>query len=64
MCLYWGVHSLESRLVRESAEALLQFVVQWGIENGTLRSGNRIVVVGRTNWLGEGHDLIMVHVVP
>ncbi len=64
MCLYWGVHSLESKLVRQSADALLQYVVQWGLENNTLRSGNRVVVVGRTNWLGVGQDLMMVHEVP
>jgi len=64
MCLYWGVHSLESKLVRQSADALLQYVVQWGLENKTLKSGNRVIVVGRTNWLGEGQDLMMVHEVP
>ena len=64
MSLYWGVHSLKSRLVRQSAEVLLQYVVRWGLENHTLQSGNRVVVVGRTNWLGDGHDLMMVHIVP
>lgn len=64
MCLYWGVHPLESRLVRQSPDALLQYVVHWGLENNTLRPGNRVVVVGRTNWLGEGQDLMMVHEVP
>lgn len=64
MCLYWGVTPILSRLVRQSADALLQFVVQWGTQNNLLRSGSRIVVVGHTNWLGESHDLMMVHVVP
>lgn len=64
MCLYWGVHSLESTLVRQSADALLQYVVQWGLENHTLQKGNRVVVVGRTNWLGRGQDLMMVYEVP
>ena len=64
ICLYWGVTSVQSKLVRQSADALLQHVVQWGIDNDILRSGHKIVVVGHTNWLGEGHDLMMVHVVP
>jgi len=64
MCLYWGVQSLESKLVRKSADALLQYVVEWGLENNVLRSGNRVVVVGRTNWLDAGQDLMMVHEVP
>ncbi|MEQ9410167.1 MAG: pyruvate kinase [Fuerstiella sp.] len=64
LCLYWGVTSIQSRLVRQSADALLQFVVQWGVENNVLRSGHKIIVIGHTNWLGSGHDLMMVHVVP
>ncbi|APZ94103.1 pyruvate kinase [Fuerstiella marisgermanici] len=64
MCLFWGVTSIQSKLVRQSADALLQYVVQWGLENRVLKSGHKIVVVGHTNWLGEGHDLMMVHVVP
>ena len=64
LCLYWGVTSIQSKLVRQSADALLQYVVQWGLDRGVLKSGSKIVVVGHTNWLGEGHDLMMVHVVP
>lgn len=64
LCLYWGVTAVQSKLVRQSADALLQFVVQWGMENNVLDSGHTIVVVGHTNWLGDGHDLMMVHVVP
>ncbi len=64
MCLYWGVHSLKSAIVRQPAEALLQYVVQWGMKHRTLKSGSRVIVVGRTDWLGDGHDLMMVHEVP
>lgn len=65
LCLYWGVTCVESKLVRQSADALLQFVVQWGLDNGILKTGNKIVVVGHANWIGGGgHDLLMVHEVP
>ncbi|MEZ6127559.1 MAG: pyruvate kinase [Planctomycetaceae bacterium] len=64
LCLYWGVTGIQSKLVRQSADALLQFVVQWGLDNEILKSGHTIVVVGHTNWLGGGRDLMMVHVVP
>ena len=64
LCLYWGVTSIQSKLVRQSADALLQYVVQWGIDNDILQPGHKIIVVGHTNWLGGGHDLMMVHVVP
>lgn len=63
-CLYWGVTPVYSKVVRQSADALLQFVVDWGLENRVLKPGHQIVVVGHTNWLGDGHDLIAVHEVP
>lgn len=64
MCLYWGVTPVLSDVVQQSADALLQFVIQWGTQRNLLHSGSRIVVVGHTSWLGEHHDLMMVHVVP
>lgn len=64
LCIYWGVTGIQSKLVRQSADALLQYVVQWGLDNNILKSGNKIVVVGHTNWIAGGHDLMMVHVVP
>lgn len=64
LCIYWGVTGIQSKLVRQSADALLQYVVQWGLDNNVLKSGSKIVVVGHTNWIGGGHDLMMVHMVP
>jgi len=64
MCLYWGVTSILNRVVQQSADALLQFVISWGQRNNLLRSGSKLIVVGHTNWLGETHDLMMVHVIP
>jgi len=64
MCLYWGVTAIHSCLVRQSADVLLKFIVEWGIDQKLLKAGNRIVVVGHTDWLGDGHDVLMVHVVP
>ncbi|MEZ6121918.1 MAG: pyruvate kinase [Planctomycetaceae bacterium] len=63
LSLYWGVTSVETCLVRQSADVLLKYVVEWGQNNQILKSGSRIVVVGHTDWLGTGHDLMMVHVV-
>ncbi len=64
MCLYWGVSPILHQQGRQSAEALLDFVVKWGAQQDLLRSGSRVVIVGHTNWLGEAHDLMMVHVIP
>lgn len=64
LCLYWGVTGIQSKLVRQSADALLQYVVQWGLDNEILKTGHKIVVVGHANWDEGYHDLMMVHVVP
>ncbi|MCA9060511.1 MAG: pyruvate kinase [Planctomycetaceae bacterium] len=64
MCLYWGVTAVVSKVVRQSADALLQFVVQWGKRQHLLRSESKVIVVGHTNWLGESHDLMSVHIIP
>ena len=64
MSLYWGVTALQSRVVRQSAEALLDQVVAWGLEHRFLKAGQKIVVLGHTNWLGAGHDMMMVHTIP
>ncbi len=64
MCMYWGVTPVFSRVAQQSAEALLQYVVKWGQRNDLLGSGSKVIIVGHANWLGETHDLMMVHVVP
>lgn len=64
MCLYWGVTPILSRVVQQSADTLLAFVLKWGERQQLLASGSKVIVVGHTNWLGETHDLMMVHVVP
>ena len=64
MCLYWGVTPVLNRAVQQSADALLQYVVPWGRRTGLLKSGSRIIIVGHTAWLGETHDLMMVHEIP
>ena len=64
MCLYWGVTPILSRVVQQSADTLLAFVLKWGERQQLLTSGSKVIVVGHTNWLGETHDLMMVHVVP
>jgi pyruvate kinase len=64
MCLYWGVTPILSKLVYQSVDALLPFVVDWGKRHDVLHSGSNIIIVGHTDWLGETHDLCMVHVVP
>lgn len=64
MSLYWGVTSILNRAVQQSADSLLKFVVGWGQRRGVLQSGSKLIIVGHTNWLGETHDMMMIHVLP
>ncbi|MND08181.1 hypothetical protein D3C83_306320 [compost metagenome] len=48
----------------ESPEELLRFVVDWGRRNKVLATGSRVVLVGSTSWSAEGHDMLLVHVIP
>lgn len=64
MCLYWGVTSLITPIVDSPPQELLKFVVQWGKREKIMHAGNRLVLIGSSNWSDEGHDLMLVHVVP
>ena len=64
MALYWGVTPLVTDAVQGSPQKMVDFVVRWGREKGVLHSGSRIVLVGLSNWSADGHDLMLVHVIP
>ena len=64
MCLYWGITGLETEAVRETHEALLKHVVDWGRRQGILDHGSRLVLATSTNWSRGGKDLMLVHAIP
>lgn len=64
ICLYWGVTPLVSDVVRQTPQALIDFVTDWGRREGVFASGSRFVVVANSDWTQEAHDLMLVHVVP
>ena len=53
-----------NRAVAQAPDSLLKHVIAWGRRNGVLEAGSRVILVGHAAWLGETHDLMMVHVVP
>ena len=64
MNLYWGVRSIRSIQTDTSPRRLLDEVCHWGRKLGVLQAGQRLVLVGSSNWSAAGHDLVMVHSVP
>ena len=64
MNLYWGVRSIMSIQTDTSPRRLLDEVCRWGRALGVLEAGQRLLLVGSSNWSAAGHDLVMVHSVP
>ena len=60
-CLYWGVTPCETRVVDGTPHDLITFVEQWSRATGSLKPGNRVVIIGSTRWTDAGHDLMVVH---
>lgn len=60
MCLFWGVIPLAGAPTHDVAE-LMGHVETWGTENGTLTTGDRVVVVTGSHLTIGGHNLLTVH---
>ncbi len=63
MCLYWGVIPL-ANITTGSSREILDAVTAWGVVDGTLRSGDHIVLIAGTGLYAGSHNQIMVHCVP
>lgn len=63
MCLFWGITALHSDAVTGTADELIERVAEWGRSRNMLSNGDRIVLVGRTNWSGQGHNMMAIHTV-
>jgi pyruvate kinase len=61
MALYWGVTPLEAPAGASGAEALLAHVTAWGLREGRLERGDRILLVAGTGFGPVGHNMALVH---
>ena len=64
MSLFWGVTPLIANLTDSTPQQILDFVVQWGQNDGVLRSGSKVVLIAASNWSARGHDQLLVHAIP
>jgi pyruvate kinase len=64
LALLWGVTSIHEERKFDTAGEFLDYVVEWGVKQGVLRSGSKIVFMASSNWGTSGHNTLMVHVVP
>ena len=63
MCLYWGVIPLAGMPTGNDQE-MLEAVTTWGVEQGTLRPGDDVVLVGGIGSRSGSHNQVVVHHVP
>ncbi len=63
MCLFWGImpHKV---LHLDTPEKLMEEVTSWGISQGILGPGDRVVYVTGTGLMNNTHNLLIVHEVP
>ncbi|MDB5387659.1 MAG: pyruvate kinase [Planctomycetaceae bacterium] len=64
MALYWGVSPQVANLDKHTIQQILEYVVQWGTIEGILHSGSRLVLIASSNWAAQGHDQLLVHMIP
>jgi len=61
MCLYWGVIPLFATSDNEDTEALSNLIIDWGKMNGSLSSGDRLVIINGTGISRSAHNQIIVY---
>jgi len=60
MCLYWGVTPVSKAPVHNGIQ-LRRFIDQWGLNNGTLEEGDRIVFVTGGGIMQAAEYIVVVH---
>jgi pyruvate kinase len=60
MALYWGVTPLAAVATTE-ANAILEHVTAWGLREGRLQRGDRILLVAGSGFGTGGHNMALVH---
>lgn len=60
MCLYWGVTPLPGAPVHNGPQ-LRRYISAWGIEDGCLKSGDRVVFITGSEVIANAHNLLVVH---
>jgi pyruvate kinase len=60
MALYWGVTPLAGAASPDT-EALLEHVCQWGLREGRVVPGDRILLVAGSGFGTGGHNMALVH---
>ena len=60
MCLFWGITPMPGAPVNDGPE-LRKFIDRWGIEDGLLHVGDRIVFITGNDFVSRAHNVLVVH---
>jgi pyruvate kinase len=60
MCLFWGITPLPGAPVNDGPE-LRKFIDRWGLADGTLSVGDRIIFITGNDFVSRAHNLLVVH---
>jgi pyruvate kinase len=61
MALYWGVTPLAAVTAGTDTAGLLEQVSAWGLAEGRVQPGDRILLVAGTGFGAGGHNMALVH---
>ncbi len=64
MSLYWGVTPLIADFADSTPQQILEYAVRWAQQDGSLKSGSKLVLIASSNWSARGHDQLLVHAIP
>lgn len=64
LAIAWGVYSVVTDICDAPPQEMRDFAIEWGKKEGVLQSGDRLVIVGTTDWSDVGKNLLLVHAVP
>lgn len=60
MCLFWGIIPLAGAPVNDGPE-LRKFIDRWGMDDGLLKVGDRIVFITGNDFVSRAHNVLVVH---
>jgi pyruvate kinase len=60
MTLYWGVTPLAIAATKDTS-SILEHVTDWGLRQGRLQRGDRILLVAGSGFGTGGHNMALVH---
>ncbi|MFG0332711.1 MAG: pyruvate kinase [Maioricimonas sp. JB049] len=64
LCCCWGVRPVVTDACTGSPPEILDFVIRWGKEHGSVAPGDLIVIVATTDWSRPGKNFMLVEEVP